>query len=328
MLWKNRLLQKKTMVKDSVMSVIDRHSFNPGSFNLQQYLHSQAALVSKELEQLLLENQIVNDSRLISAMRYSVMAGGKRLRPVLCIAAAETVGGNGRDVLPAACALELIHTYSLIHDDLPAMDDDTLRRGKPTCHIQFDEFTAILAGDALLTLAFETLVSDSMKNRFDTDIILEVIEIISKSSGRFGMIEGQMQDILAEGRSVSQPELETLHRLKTGVMIQASVLTGALLGCGTPIQIKHLKQFSEKIGLAFQVTDDILNVEGDPVRMGKHIGTDVERQKSTYPVLMGLKESKEYARTLVAEALSNLNPFDERAEPLREIARFVVERKR
>ncbi len=310
------------------MSLKTKPSSNPDGFNLQGYLRSQVVLIDSELDRILLEKQSAVDSRLVTAMRYSVTAGGKRLRPVLCMAAAAAVGGNSLDVLPAACALELIHTYSLIHDDLPAMDDDTLRRGKPTCHTQFDEFTAILAGDALLTLAFEVLASAPMKNKFDNNILLDTIEIISKAAGRYGMIDGQMRDILSEGQPLFQKELETLHLLKTGALIRASVLTGALLGGGTPSQNNNLKRFSEKIGLAFQVTDDILNVEGDPAVMGKHVGTDADRQKSTYPSLMGLKGSKDYARTLVGNALSHLKPFNDQAEPLRAIARFIVERKK
>ena len=268
-------------------------------------------------------------ARIVEAMQYALMSGGKRLRPVLCLAACETVGGNPEHALPVACALEMIHAYSLVHDDLPAMDDDSLRRGRPTCHIAFDEATAILAGDALLTLAFEMLSSRPIRNKVPAEHWLDVISVISTAAGYKGMVEGQMRDMLAEQQgSLSLPELEELHLLKTGALIAASVCSGALLGQGTSDQIASLNTYSKNIGLAFQVADDILNVEGDPLIMGKESGTDRHRCKSTYPSLLGLPESKAAASRLIADAVSSLAGFDRKADPLRAIARYIIERNR
>ena len=267
-------------------------------------------------------------TRIVEAMRYALMSGGKRLRPILCLAACETVGGNTELALPVACALEMIHTYSLIHDDLPAMDDDCLRRGRPTCHIAYDDATAILAGDALLTLAFETLSSKEIRKKVPVEHWLDIISVISVAAGYKGMVEGQMRDMLAEQRSLSLSELEELHLLKTGALIEASVSSGALLGQGSLDQIDSLKVYSKNIGLAFQVTDDILNVEGDPLIMGKGAGTDQHRCKSTYPSLLGLSESKEAASRLISRAIDSLARFDHKADPLRAIATYIINRKK
>ncbi len=265
-------------------------------------------------------------SRIAKAMKYSLMAGGKRIRPVLCMAAAVAVGGNAEDVLPAACAIEMIHTYSLIHDDLPAMDNDGLRRGKPTCHIAFDEATAILAGDALLTLAFETL--SSAETDIPADRILRVIHLFACAAGYCGMIEGQMRDIASEGTLLNAGELRDMHACKTGAIISASVESGAILGRGNDEQIAGLKQYADYIGLAFQVADDILNIEGDPAVMGKAAGTDNNRKKSTYPSVMGLEASKAFAEKLISNALQSLEIFDSKSDPLRAVATYIIKRKR
>jgi len=267
-------------------------------------------------------------ARLIEAMQYSLMAGGKRIRPILCIGSAEAVGGRAQDALPAACALEMIHTYSLIHDDLPAMDDDALRRGKPTCHIAFDEATAILAGDALLTLAFEVLAAASADGGKLTDKYLEVIRIIAMAAGCRGMIQGQMLDMAAESRKLTAGELESMHSQKTGALIEASLLCGALFADAATHQKQLLQTYARNIGLAFQVADDILNVEGNPDLMGKAIGTDQQHKKSTYPSILGLEASKKFARELVQNALQALENFDKKAEPLRALATYIVERKK
>jgi geranylgeranyl diphosphate synthase type II len=262
-------------------------------------------------------------------MAYSVMAGGKRLRPVLCIAAAETVEGDRETLLPLACALELIHTYSLIHDDLPAMDNDDLRRGKPTCHVQFDEATAILAGDALLTMAFEILAAAGSRSEVDVqDRWLTAIARIASAAGFRGMIEGQMRDMAFEKTVISEGELESLHRLKTGKMIEVSVSCGALVAGASMIQRHALDAYAQNIGLAFQVADDILNVDGDPQRLGKPTGTDRGRGKNTYPSLLGLAGARRYAGQLVNNALKALDPFDKKADSLRAIAHYVIERNR
>ncbi len=261
-------------------------------------------------------------------MKYSLMAGGKRIRPVLCIAATEAVGGKADDVLPAACAIEMIHTYSLIHDDLPAIDNDGFRRGKPTCHIAFDEATAILAGDALLTLAFQILSSIELKNEHYALKWLSVVHAISRAAGYQEMIEGQMRDISSEGIMLTLNELEEMHSLKTGAIIEASIYCGAIIGNGGIEQMRQLEIYAKNIGLAFQVTDDILNVEGDPKIMGKAVGTDKNRKKSTYPSIMGINKSREFAEKLAGNALQSLDGFDNRSDPLRAIAGYIIKRKR
>lgn len=293
-------------------------------FDLNSYLESRNNQINNELEKII----DVQSSNLISkAIKYSLLSGGKRLRPVLCIAAAEAVGGEEKNVLPAACALEMIHTYSLIHDDLPAIDNDILRRGKQTCHIAFDEATAILTGDALLTLSFQVLSSIDV-SRYDAGIWLKVINLISIAAGYKGMIEGQMRDISYENKQISMNELETMHSLKTGALIEASVKSGAMLGNGSPKQIKQLQIFAKNIGLAFQITDDLLNVTGDPSITGKDVGTDKARNKCTYPALIGISESEAYAKKLVNNALSAIELFDNKSDPLRAIALYIIERKR
>jgi geranylgeranyl diphosphate synthase type II len=263
--------------------------------------------------------------RLAEAMRYCLMGGGKRLRPNLCLAAAEAVGGKPDDAMAAACALEMIHTYSLIHDDLPGMDDDDLRRGKPTCHVAFDEATAILAGDALLTLAFEVAASMPAGS---PELRLEVVRTISEAAGPRGMVNGQMLDMLSEGTALSLADLERLHRLKTGALIEASLAAGALAAGGAPAQVEAVRAYGRPLGLAYQVADDILNVEGDPAVMGKAAGTDRLRRKSSYPDLLGLEKSKEFAQNLVQQAIQALSGFDSKADALRAIARYIIERRK
>jgi len=294
-------------------------------FDLKLYLDDRRRLVNRSLEEML--QRAAPAGRLHDAMHYSLMAGGKRLRPVLCLAAAETVGGCAADAIGAACALEMIHTYSLIHDDLPAMDDDALRRGKPTCHVAFDEATAILAGDALLTLAFDTLLSAGARQPRRARQWLSAGMDIARASGCRGMVEGQMQDMAAEETPLALDQLRRMHALKTGALIEAAATSGAVLGGADERQVEHLHAYARNIGLAFQVTDDILNVEGDPQLMGKAVGTDAARCKSTYPGLMGLAASKTFAGQLVDEARRALAPFGERAAPLAAIAGYILERK-
>ncbi len=294
--------------------------------NLKTYLSAKRKLVDTELDRFL--NNGTQSTTLMKAMRYSLMAGGKRLRPILCLAATTAVGGDESAALPAACAMEMIHTYSLIHDDLPAMDNDDLRRGKPTCHVQFDEATAILAGDGLLTLAFDTLAQAGKASRIGADTWLSVIQNLSAAAGYRGMIEGQMQDMAAEGQRLSAIQLETMHGLKTGRMIEVALHIGARLGNASDRQLSSLTEFGRKVGLAFQVADDILNVNGDPEHMGKAVGTDLSRGKNTYPALMGMTESQRFARELVEQALHAIAYFDNNADPLRLIARYTIHRNR
>lgn len=294
-------------------------------FDLNAYLTEKIKRINAALESILKTSD--RPDRILEAMTYSLMAEGKRIRSVLCLAAAEAVGGDLEDVLPAACALEMVHTYSLIHDDLPAMDDDAMRRGQPTCHTAFDEATAILAGDALLTLAFQTLSSIEIGNDQQA-ARLHVIQLISHAAGYCGMIQGQMLDMGSEGSQLTLNELKSLHRLKTGALIEVSLRCGAELAGVNSSQTQMLESYAQHIGLAFQVTDDILNVEGDPAIMGKAVGTDKLRHKSTYPSLLGLEESKNFSRKLIENALQALESFDQKAAPLRAIARYIVDRKK
>jgi len=293
-------------------------------FDLNSYLSSKRKQIDDALGVIIENNS--KDSKIKSAMEYSLMSSGKRLRPILCIAAAETVGSHLDDTMRAACAIEMIHTYSLIHDDLPAMDNDNLRRGQPTCHIQFDEATAILAGDALLTLAFEILSSVESADKDHAFNRLRAIHTIAMAAGCKGMIEGQMQDIAAEGNVLGLEDLKKMHRLKTGALIEASVITGTISVNGNRDQIEKLKNYARNIGLAFQITDDILNVEGDPDIMGKDVGTDQARGKSTYPSILGMEKSKIFVKKLVNDALKVLDYFDNKADPLRAIAHYIVVR--
>jgi geranylgeranyl diphosphate synthase type II len=294
--------------------------------DLKAYLAERRGLVNRSLEGYL---PAVRGPafRVTEAMRYSLFAGGKRLRPILCLAGAEAVGGDPGEVLPVACALEMVHTYSLIHDDLPAMDDDDLRRGKPTCHKQFDEATAILAGDGLLTLAFQVLGEAALQYEGREAALLEVVRLLADAAGYRGMVGGQMLDLLAEGRQVTLPELETVHRLKTGALLTAAVRSGALLGGGSRSQVTLLTGYGEKFGLVFQITDDLLDVEGEAAEMGKATGMDAQRQKATYPALVGVEAARQWARRLVEQAVADLEPLGARAEPLQEMARYLLIRR-
>jgi geranylgeranyl diphosphate synthase type II len=260
------------------------------------------------------------------AVRYSVFNGGKRIRPILCLAAAEAVGGDLGPAIPVACALELIHSYSLIHDDLPAMDNDDFRRGKPTCHKVFGENIAILAGDALLTEAF-VLLSHVEKVRLSAERRLAVIQEIAKAAGICGMVGGQALDVLS-GKSVSDEDtLNEIHRRKTGALIVAAVKSGAIIFNARKDKIQALAEYGINVGLAFQVADDILNVEGDRELMGKKTGSDAAHDKLTYPSLLGLDLAKEKLAKYINAAEASLSGFDERARPLLVIARYIMERK-
>jgi geranylgeranyl diphosphate synthase type II len=298
------------------------------SFDLNSYLFSKRKQIDRAIDNII--GQTSNSSVVVSAMRHSLMAEGKRIRPILCMSASRAVGGKTEDVIMVSCAIEMIHTYSLIHDDLPAMDNDDLRRGKPTCHIAFDEATAILAGDALLTLAFEILSSIELNHITTNNVFkwLRVINIIAKAAGYKGMIEGQIKDIAAEGNRIGLKDLEKIHALKTGALIEASISTGAILGNGSVEQIEQLDIYAKNIGLAFQVIDDVLNVEGDPVVMGKDVGTDQVREKSTYPSTLGMEKSKEFAKNLANNALQAIDYFDNKSDPLRAIAHYIINRKK
>ena len=296
------------------------------SYDLDTYLVFRRKQINDALAIML--DSAANCSLISKAMKYSLMADGKRLRPILCLAATEAVGGQSENTIRAACALEMIHTYSLIHDDLPAMDNDDLRRGRPTCHLAFNEATAILAGDGLLTLAFQILSTNNFTNENQASKWLRVLHHIASAAGYEGMIEGQMRDMASEGIQLEIEALKKMHALKTGALIEASIHTGAVLGDGSQKQIERLRIYAKNIGLAFQVVDDILDIEGDPAVMGKSVGTDQTRNKNTYPALMGITESRAFARKLVNNALQELNNFDNKSDPLRAIAQYIIDRER
>jgi len=254
---------------------------------------------------------------LLEAVRYSLFAGGKRLRPALALGAAEVVSGDDSVALPVACALEMIHTYSLIHDDLPAMDDDDLRRGKPTCHKVYGEATAILAGDALLTMAFDAAADTGST---------EIVRQLARAAGAGGMVGGQQLDLDGEGKQLDLEALRRIHRAKTGALIQVSLRCGAMAAGATDAQVEALAAYGKHLGLAFQITDDILDVVGAEAVIGKPVGSDESRDKSTYPALLGLDESRRLAGEAVASALAALSVFGEEADNLRNLARFVADR--
>ena len=292
---------------------------------LEAYLEQQRQRVEVILDQFL----PAPDSYpplLMEAMRYSVFAGGKRLRPILTLAAAEAVGGDPEMVLPAAGALEYIHTYSMIHDDLPAMDDDDYRRGKLTNHKVYGDAMAILAGDALLTHAFEVLNGPPLTERFPAALLQQVSYRVARASGSFGMIGGQVMDIVSEGQQVPLDVLEYIHRHKTAALITVAVTMGGLLGGGTPEQVQALEDYGHSVGWAFQIADDLLDVEGDAAILGKQVGRDAELAKVTYPALLGVEASRQRALALMQQGIEALAAFGPDAEPLRHIATYVVSR--
>jgi geranylgeranyl diphosphate synthase, type II len=271
-------------------------------------------------------------ARLAMAMRHSVLGGGKRLRPVLCVMAVEACGGALEAALPAACALEMVHTYSLIHDDLPAMDDDDLRRGRPTCHKAFDEATAILAGDALLTLAFEVVAREVRPGQ----AALRCVRILAEAAGPSGMVAGQMADLQAEGRTEAEGHaadatlaaLEAIHRRKTGALLRAPLTMGAAIAEASEPRAEALDRYGRAVGLAFQIVDDLLDVQGDESKLGKRVGKDSELGKWTYPRFLGVDGSRRRARQLAEEAVAALEPFGPRGDLLCGLALALLERDR
>ena len=293
-------------------------------FDLKQYLESRRLTVEKALEAALPEEEGV-EARVVEAMRYSLFAGGKRLRPILCLAAAEAVGGKLESAMLAACALEMIHTYSLIHDDLPAMDDDDLRRGKPTSHKVFGEAIAILAGDGLLTEAFVLL---SGYNTLLSERAVQLIGVIARAASYRGMVGGQVVDMLSQNKPADLETVQQMHSRKTAALIAAAAESGALAGEGSEAQVEALATYGRAIGLAFQIADDILDIEGDTEVLGKTAGSDLARGKVTYPAAVGLERSRQAARELVDDALAALEGFDHKADPLRVLANYIITRKK
>ena len=265
--------------------------------------------------------------RLKDSMLYSLQAGGKRLRPVLCLSTAALCGLSPQRSMPFAAAIEMIHTYSLIHDDLPAMDNDDLRRGKPTNHMIYGDAAAILAGDGLLTYAFELLSSASTAT-LDDQARIRIIQVIARAAGSQGMVGGQSLDMIYESKQAGYEVLHTIHQSKTGALITASIEVGAIAAAGDEIQISSLRSYGEQVGLAFQIIDDLLDLESSIEELGKAVGKDVEAHKLTFPALFGVETSRIMAQDAVGAALKALDSFDERADHLRALARYIVERRK
>lgn len=294
--------------------------------DIRDYLSSKKQIVDKFLDSYMPPDDSY-PQEIHRAMRYSLFAGGKRIRPILSIASFETVREDSSLILPVACAIELIHTYSLIHDDLPSMDNDDFRRGKPTNHRVFGEAVAILAGDALLTMAFSIITDSAYVQQLGNGQILQVVSEISSASGCKGMVGGQVVDILSEGRDIDVNTLEYIHVNKTGSLIRASVRAGGILAGADKSRLNALTVYGENVGLAFQITDDILDIEGKKEDLGKNTGMDIKKGKKTYPGLIGMDKSKEKVKELIDNALDALSIFDYKADPLRDIAKFIINRK-
>ena len=293
------------------------------TFNLHSFMERKRQDVEAALDRYL-PPTTARPETLHDSLRYSVLAPGKRLRPILVLASAEAVGGAAHDVMPTACALECIHAFSLIHDDLPCMDNDDYRRGRLTNHKVYGEAMALLAGDALLALAFQ-MIADNGK-LVSAERIIPVLHLVAEASGTWGMVGGQVVDMQSQGQEVTPDTLRYIHAHKTGALLTASVLSGAMLAGGTPQELENLRAYGGHIGLAFQIADDILDVTGDESKIGKPVGSDQERDKATYPRLYGLDESKRRAHQEVESALTTLHGFSTDADPLRAIARYIVER--
>jgi geranylgeranyl diphosphate synthase type II len=286
----------------------------PGHFNLDHYLDRVGARINTALDRLV-PPATTAPATIHKAMRYSLFAGGKRIRPVLTLAACEAVGGEPAAAMPLACAVECIHTYSLIHDDLPCMDDDDLRRGKPTNHKVFGEGIAVLAGDALLTHAFQLAGIDA-----------RYVKELAVAAGSLGLIAGQVQDLENENRRASLNQIITTHRNKTGALINASIRLGAMAGGASAGELRRLTKYGQDLGLAFQIIDDVLDVTSTKEAMGKSVGADAKNQKSTFPSLLGVEKSRQMAADLIADAHRQLKPFGRHAAPLAAIADFFLTR--
>lgn len=293
-------------------------------FNLTDYLANRRQVIDNALD-IYLPSDESGANRLHEAMRYSIFCGGKRLRPILTLAVVDAIGGDITHVLPLACAIECIHTFSLIHDDLPAIDNDDFRRGNPTNHAIYGEAMAILAGDALLALAFELIALCRLFH--PADRVLDALTMVASASGTRGMVGGQIEDIACEGRAdLDEKTVASIHSRKTGALLTASLLSGARL-CEASIEDEEaLRIYGTKIGLAFQITDDILDLEGEYEKLGKQIGSDLRQDKATYPKVLGIDLSRALAREAAEEAIEALTDFDARATPLRALAWYMVER--
>ena len=297
--------------------------------DIKQYLAEQRRIVEQALHQYMLPED-GDFAGHVEAMRYSLFVGGKRVRPILCLAAGRCVSEDP-DIetllLPAACALECIHTYSLIHDDLPAMDDDDLRRGQATCHKKFGEAEAILAGDGLLTYAFDLLSNPALPGPA-AETRLQLVSTLARAAGSLGMVGGQYLDIDSEEKEIPFALLQTIHRSKTGALITASVCMGAIGGGADPEQLQAMTSYGNAVGLAFQIVDDLLDVTASTEQLGKTAGSDAEHGKATYPAFFGVDKTRSLAQEAVDQALASIESFDSRAEPLRALARYIFSRTR
>lgn len=300
----------------------DTHSASTSStFNLKQYLAQQAQQVESALDESL---RVRYPEQIYEAMRYSLLAGGKRLRPILCLATCKMLGANESVAMPTACALEMVHTMSLIHDDLPAMDNDDYRRGKLTNHKVYGEDVAVLAGDALLTYAFEYIATQTQGAT--PERVLQVIAQLGKAVGAEGLVGGQIVDLASEGTATNEETLTYIHMHKTAALLEISVTSGAILAGADASAIAQLSRYAQRIGLAFQIVDDVLDITSTSETLGKSVGKDVAAQKATYPSLWGLEESQRRAEDLIAEAIAALEVFGEAAEPLNAIAQYITAR--
>ncbi len=297
------------------------HPNASSAFDLKAYLAQQAQQVEAALDQSL---PMRYPEQIYEAMRYSLLAGGKRLRPILCLATCKMLGAAESVAMPTACALEMVHTMSLIHDDLPAMDDDDYRRGKLTNHKVYGEDVAVLAGDGLLAYAFEYIATQTQGAA--PEQILKVIAQLGKAVGADGLVGGQIVDLASEGTLVNEETLTYIHMHKTAALLEISVTSGAMLAGADAIAVEQLSRYAQRIGLAFQIVDDVLDITSTPETLGKSVGKDVAAQKATYPSLWGLEESQRRAEQLIVEAISALDSFGESAEPLRAIAKYITAR--
>jgi geranylgeranyl diphosphate synthase type II len=294
--------------------------------DISHYLEQKRQDVDRFLDQVIPTDKI-EPTTLHEAMRYSLFAGGKRVRPILALAAAEAVGDPPPSVLAVASSLELIHTYSLIHDDLPAMDNDDYRRGKPTNHKVYGEAIAILAGDALLTLAFELCSRTDLMDRLDPQRQVQILYELAVGSGHLGMVGGQVLDIQAENKDIDLAALQRIHAHKTGMLIRGAVRMGAIASSASADQLQQLTGFAEDIGLAFQIADDVLNVTGTREQLGKNAMTDAQRGKKTYPTFYGVDGARTLADQCIERAIGRLSRFDAKAGPLRALAKYITERR-
>jgi geranylgeranyl diphosphate synthase, type II len=316
-------MSKKVEAASRRLTKNDKRSRGRGTATtLNSWIKRTQALIEKSLRSST-PAATTKPATIHRAMRYSLLSGGKRLRPLLCCAASEACGGTARHAMPAACAVEMIHAYSLIHDDLPCMDDDDLRRGKPTSHIVFGEGMAVLAGDALLTEAFAVLAQAKPRARY---VASDLVTKLARAAGSRGLIAGQVADLEAEGRKPSEPALYFIHAAKTGMLLRAALKLGAMSAGATKVQVNALDRFGFALGLAFQIQDDILDATQNAKKLGKTAGKDAAAGKMTFPALFGLEKSQALAEQWTDEAIASLKPFGPRGETLRALAADLLQR--